>query len=369
MKEQIKAIDWDAIVDTIRDEKCVLFIGPELYRSQEGLSLDMQLAEYLAYDSNPNIKQFYAEDGFFLFLSKAKKTQTYSKIKRFYNQEFPQATTTFEALAKIPFHLVINTTPDRNCFDTLQSVNGPSVRFDYYLKNGEQREYFKPITAAHPLVYNLFGEVEHQSSMVLTHDDLFSYLQSIFSENDLPQKLKVALKDARNFIFLGFDFRKWYVQLLLRLVYGNNDSGEFMRFAANQELTEDIQTFCVDQFQIEFVPNGIKAFVDALVSHCEVEGVVRRIEKERLSPLRQLRDLLGQDRLDDVLAELRIFVESLRGEAQRSIASRLTQIAGRYHDLVHEEQKGKLDPEQRMLYRNNLRDALLGLVNEAQALQ
>jgi len=369
MQKQIKALDWEAILDTIREEKCILFIGPELYRSKDGVSLESQLANYLSYGSNPNIKQFYENDGFFLFLSKAKKTQTYSKVKKFYKQAFPNAITTFEVLSKIPFHLIINVTPDKSCFSTFERIIGTSVHFDYYLKNGEQKQILNPINSSSPLIYNLFGDIEDQSSMVLTHDDLFSYLRSLFTENDFPLKLKSNIREAHNFIFLGFDFRKWYMQLLIRLIYGNNDSGEFMRFAANQELSDDLQTFCADQFLIEFIPNGIHAFVETLQLRCQEEGLKRKTGNEKKAQISKgLLGLIAENQIQEAITEIHKLLSQIRNEQHQEMMYQLTNISGHYKKLRSDELKGTLYRDEKNIEFNKLRNSLISLVKELQAL-
>jgi hypothetical protein len=44
MKEpQSIQIDWDIIIETIKAEKCILFLGPELFTNEQNEPLDKQL--------------------------------------------------------------------------------------------------------------------------------------------------------------------------------------------------------------------------------------------------------------------------------------------------------------------------------------
>ncbi|MCB0572042.1 MAG: hypothetical protein KDC66_19890, partial [Phaeodactylibacter sp.] len=109
----ILPVDWDFIVDTIREEKCILLLGPEIFNVPDEPFLEKRLVEYLHYPDNPDIQNYYPGDNLFLFNSRAGKTKAYYKIKGFYDQLAAQKNELLEKLADIPFSFIINATPDK----------------------------------------------------------------------------------------------------------------------------------------------------------------------------------------------------------------------------------------------------------------
>lgn len=360
-------IDWDFIIETIKDEKCILFIGPEIFRDRAGRSLDEQLGEFLDATHTPDIQTYYQQDGLFLFTSGAKKTTSYYKIKSFYHQSFPSAEALFSKLAKIPFHFIISITPDSKCVEVLEREGVP-VKFDFYWKKQPAGDTVKTPVAKAPLVYNMFGSVSRQESMVLTHDDLFEYFESIFQENNMPEKLKLNIKNADNFIFLGLDFEKWYMQLLLRILYLHNEKYEFMRYAANQQISDQLKTFCFQQFKIEFVSKKIDDFVEDLAQRCAAAGLVREHKEQNISVTEQLLKWLSEDRTDEVFEEFTTFLES-HGDSGKELLDDLILLANRHKRLQRKQNLQVVDSREAELESNKIRLSLLELINEAKSLE
>lgn len=237
-------IDWDLTIDTIKAEKCILFLGPEIFASQQKEKLDDQLLAYLKLDDDPSVEIY--QDGLFFFRERQKRTQTYLKIRRFFQeQDFAATNALFEKIARIPFHLIITVTPDQNLANIYEKLNLPVATDFYWKKHAADSETSVP-SAQMPLIYNMLGSVERPESLVLTHDDLYDYLESIFQAQGMSGQLKYHISNqAQSIIFLGIPFHKWYMQLLLRVLHLHKDE-EFMRFAADQEISSEIKTLCKD---------------------------------------------------------------------------------------------------------------------------
>lgn len=367
MPDTYPNIDWDFILETIKAEKCILFIGPELYRDEAGRPLDEQLGDFLEVPHNPDIQAWYGHDGLFLFTSGAKKTTSYYKIKNFYNRPFPKAEALLEKLAAIPFHLIISILPDNKLAEAFQRTETP-VNTGFYWKKQPADQAVRSPSAGTPLVYNLFGSVDRQESMVLTHDDLFEYFESVFQENSMPEKLKLNIKNAHNFIFLGLDFEKWYMQLLLRILYMHNEKYEFMRYAANQRISDELKTFCFQQFRIEFVADRIDAFIGELARRCAAAGMAREKREKRGSLMESLVKLLEKDRLEEVFTQLATFLEKV-GEAGESLADDLLLLSNRHKRLERKLRQGVLVAADAGVETNQIRLSLLELLKEAKTLE
>ena len=363
----IADIDWGFITETIKNEKCILFLGPELFRDKNGFSLEEQMSNHLDIGNNPDIQSFYKEEGLFLFTSGIKKTKSYYKIKRFYNQDFREFENILKKLARIPFHFIISITPDKKCSETFATL-GFKSRFAFYWKKQSTSTSFGKPTTKNPVIYNIFGSIDRQDSMVLTHDDLFEYFESIFKENSMPEKLKLNLKEAHNFIFLGLNFDKWYMQILLRVLYLHNDKYEFMRYAANQQVSEEMKAFCYQQFKIEFIPTQLNEFVNELYRQCEKVGLIRQQEENLHSAIDQLKSWLAQDKVEDVLTGIGLYLDNF-GELAKDLRDDVILLTNRHRRLNRKINLGVMDSKDIELESNKIRLSLIELLKEAGELE
>ena len=72
---------------------------------------------------------------------------------------------------------------------------------------------FRP-DAKHPLVYHLFGRLDHPESLVITEDDYFDFLIGMKKNSDLiPLVVKRALADT-GLMFLGFHLDDWNFRIM-----------------------------------------------------------------------------------------------------------------------------------------------------------
>ncbi|HMG15596.1 MAG TPA: SIR2 family protein [Saprospiraceae bacterium] len=361
------AINWKFITQTIRNEKCILFIGPELFKDKDGLSLEEQLSKELNISENPNIQKYYKDEGLFLFTGNPEKTYAYYTIKNFYNKPFLKNEEILKDLIKIPFHVIISITPD-NKFRQLFKSLGYEPNFSFYWKKQGEIESIENPSIKSPIIYNMFGSIDVQESLVLSHDDLFDYFESIFKEDSMPKKITKKLKEADNIIFLGLDFEKWYMQLLLRILKINDKENKFIRYAANQKLSDEIQQFCLQQFKIQFVPTKIEEFVKELLGHCENEGLIRKKAIKQISKINRLKNLFSDDRIEEIFIGLKDFFEEL-GINGNDLANSLLLLESRFKRLNREKGLGKLDSRDFDVGSNLIRSSLLDLINEAKNLE
>lgn len=367
-KEQLlesQLVDWDFVLDTIRDERCVLFIGPEVFATPDGVKLEAQLARYLGVPDNPDIHKYYPDDALFFFQSGAKKTRISYSIKRFYHQSFPHAEAVLEKLAEIPFHFIISLTPDQ----LLQAIfdrKNLKYKSDYYYKNQPADPDAKIPASTNPLIYNLLGNVDVQESLILTHDDIYDYLESIFRGKSMPETYKNHLRQARNFIFIGLQFDKWYMQLLLRILYLHNDKAEFMRYAASEEIADEVKTLCLDQFNINFISKDISGFVEELHRRCEEAGVLRTANDPSASPVNNWISLLAKGKMDTVLDEFAAYLEQA-GAAGQLLYNDVLNLMGRWSMLQQKINRATIGEQEASIETNKIRETLLDLLNTAKS--
>lgn len=363
--ENITSINWRHITRTIQKERCILFLGPGLFRSESGESLSQRLAQHLEVPDNPDIQSFYETDGLFLFRGKPQKTRSYFEIERFYEQSFPEAEELLRKIMRIPFHLIFSITPDRKYQDLAEQEGYPS-KFDFYWKKGGKNSTLGVPSQQNPTYYNLFGAVEQQESLVLTHNDIFDYFESIFKENDLPANLKSSLQQASNLIFLGFDFDKWYMQLLLRILNLHDGDAAFLRYAASQQTKPGMRTFCHEQFKIEFMPSNTKEFVEELYQACEEEGLLREPKDQEGSKIDQLRKLMAKDKLKQVLEGLEALLEGA-GKPAEDLLDDVLLLSNRHSRFERKQREGILDSRDEEVQAAKIRKSIIELLKEAEA--
>ncbi|MCY7326972.1 MAG: SIR2 family protein, partial [Saprospiraceae bacterium] len=259
-----KPIDWDYLLDKIGDKECLLILGPEAFTDTSGETAQARLLRTLNLERNPHIRRHYAAEDFFLFDHKSHRTQFCHQIKRFYRAERPGEL--ISRLADLPLHIYLTLTPDLLLPEMFREKNFP-YQHGFYKKNTDPQP-IRPPSAENPLIYNLVGCIENEESLVLSHDDLYDYFKSIFKRQSMPAELKDELAHIRNILFLGVPFDKWYLQILLRELDIHNQQYAFTRFAASQAVSDELCTFCFEQFQIQFVDKNLDDFVRELHRRC-----------------------------------------------------------------------------------------------------
>lgn len=350
--------DWEFTLETIKNHRCVLLLGPEAAAiDKNGKTYHQELVEKLNIEANDHVVSYYDHEELFLFRDSVSRTKMIIELKKVYRTP-PANMEMFTQLAAIPFHIILTTMPLPIMEETLNG-NHHSAFFNMIQP---QTEIPEPTVDA-PLVYGLTGSLKSYDSLILTHDDLFKYLSAILANQNLPTEIKSQLQEAELFLFLGFSFDKWYVQLLLRLLNLHKESS-FLRYAANQKINADVVAFCEEQFRIEFVKNDIEAFVDELSRRWEAEvakqgpakaGNDSQTFKERIL------SMLEKDRLEEAIPLLLTRVREMAG---KELENDLIQISGNLSNLNQMIKDDILDHTSARQARNKIRLALIQIVNE-----
>ncbi len=259
---------WDLITQRLKEEKCILILGPDV-KIDEDKSVNEQLRNYLQNSNDGNFK-YYPDDEFFSFADDADKEYAYSDVQKFYNQL--ESNDIYSKISEIPFHLTISLSPDLILKKTFAEKKLKHT-FEYYNKEENPQSLEKP-TKEIPLVYNLFGNVNREGSLILTYDDLFDYLLAIFGKHELHQDLKKELQSARIILFIGICYEKWYFKLLIRLL--NFHKGKLNHAPIkNRKLLPDIQNFYTDELNVNFLDLTSVDLISTLHKICKKEKILR----------------------------------------------------------------------------------------------
>lgn len=269
---ELETIRWKQIAAAIEDDACVLFIGPGATTNYNAPKRQAEFMQNLADRHTESITAYHADDGFLLFKNKTERNSFLSDIRDFYQGQMGNVL--LDQIAQIPFHVIVSVTPDIAINHSFAKQRFPFTH-QYYTAKVKEPHVHKP-TKSDPLIYNLLGCIKETESLITSHLDLFDLLQSIYGDHNLPDGL-ISLfgrDHIRQIIFLGFEFEKWYFQLILHLLRININ--ESKRYAAvPYALKKENKTLYESQFKINFVDSDLDSFVQMLKSQFE-PGALRQ---------------------------------------------------------------------------------------------
>ena len=209
-------IKWRNLIKDLQKQRCVLLLGDALpYVDYEGekMQLNHAFAKHIAcllneenieYEKTHQHNLHYVAQQY--LINDKRKTYLDDEIEDVYEQCSYDIPNIYQSLAKLPFHLIINASPDDFMFRALQKEN-KKVQTEYYHFSKQQHEQnINDFDAEKPLVYNLFGSLNDASSAVLTAKNEVEFVHSIVSNAAaIPDKIINNLKNV-SLLFLGFDF-------------------------------------------------------------------------------------------------------------------------------------------------------------------
>lgn len=231
--------DWQLLTKYIRENNCILFIGSEfpIQIGEKTTSFSEELKKVLIGDLvNPEVP-YNDPTGIQLselanYYNKRKSREDLEiLVSEWYkNQKATLSSPVFEKLISLPFTFIIDT----NCFDFFggllskkkKAASGFYNFHGEYISTVDTPTFNNSIgTISEPYIYNLFGSLTDQSSMVISEFELIEMLTKIISKNPgLPNNIKFELKkEDKGFLFIGFGIlaKSWYYKILLHTLEFN----------------------------------------------------------------------------------------------------------------------------------------------------
>jgi hypothetical protein len=266
------AVRWRRLLQALRHQGCVLFIGPEISTNADGKSLHTEFYKELAKDFDDI--QFLEHEGFF---SPESDEEILYDILDFYSKDFPKKNIAgrkiLEKLAEVPFSLIISLCPD----DTMHKVfTDYDIKHDFLAYDGTKKEV-DSLNPEKPFIYNILGNASSNGRYLFTHENFYNYLNKI----SIPSGIKKKIQEATHYLFIGFDFDKWYNRLLLFILdFEQKKSGAHRMTVGNKNIQQEIERFIEKQFNITFIENDYSQFIEWLLHNVSEEGIRKNLNKD-----------------------------------------------------------------------------------------
>ena len=352
--------DWDRIIRDIKDEKCILFVGPDSVMQAPGVSYHQQLINSPGFQNNKQFKYLPREE-IFLLTKTFYRGNLVSKFKD-YCQQHPYYDETYKKITEIPFHTIIVVTQYPFLIQSFQN-NNIAFQHRWFSKSFDKskpEEEIETPSAETPLVYNLFGRFETDDSLLLTYTDLFDYASVMLNENTIPTKLKDLVKSADEIIFLGFKFEKWYVQLLLRLFKLNDLNAGFERLSIMSGDEADVLNICETDFSMNFIDDNIDTFINALYDKCVKNDLTLRKPAPVIvsTPQDEFTTLLENNLFDEALKKLKDL------EVKDNLRDTVTQLTGQWNSIKDNHKDGVISTQDYMLNMNQMRKRIQDAIDD-----
>jgi hypothetical protein len=267
----------------------------------------------------------------------------------------------------VPFHLWLVGTPDFLA-PTVFEQNNFNFQFDYFSKE-QKPSGIEHISSSNPLIYNVFGNIKDEESLVMTHNELFEYFESLFAQRGIPSALKNTLYNTKQFLFVGVPFDRWYFQVLLRLLNIRRDFNKIQSFAASQTDKEEVLTFCRDQFNMNFVHKNLHDFVDTLLKKCQefdlpLRNIATAESANALTPFSKAEKALKEGKPNESIQIVMDYVEEKDDELFRLALSLLS----RFNRLRMKIAAGVMDSRDEKTAFAEITNSTIDLIEDAKLL-
>jgi SIR2-like domain/Effector-associated domain 11 len=361
--DEMNDYDWDDLLHNLEQQKCVLVLGPDLYINEGEAPLHRQLADFLEQQAE-KLRIRVHDNGWFHLQPSGNETSPMRQVKAFYQLPRPKAEAMLSKLVRLRFPIFVSLTPDSLL---RQAFEGQAADFEVYVRNKPYREDLLLPSADRPLVYQLLGSLEDRNSLVLTYDDFYDYLKSVFVGNSMSPILRDAIMAADYFLFLGMPFDQWYIHLFMRILNQTKEKQKTLKVAVPFNDTHAVS--CAEQYTIKFVNNHITNFVNELLRRCESSPnarlLLRLVEDNPTGKVAQFSTLLEDlkrlaelDRFDDFYERVKN-VLSGSGDQGKKLLLDFIQLKSRLSNLQNGHALGLIPWSEYSVEMNRIRKGFL----------
>jgi len=296
--EDYGKINWMMLKMALKQTKCILFLGPEISVDDKGKSLHREFFNQIA-QGFPDM-EYIENEGFY---SPQSDEIISAFALEYYKSDFLMQNkigrNLLEDFARIPFNLIVSLCPD----DTMHRIYDDfAIDHNFISYNGTIQEMNTEDDET-PVIYNILGNAAADGKYIYTHENFYRYLKKVV----VPPEIKKKIQDANHFLFIGFDFEKWYNRLLLFILDLEPPKKIENRLLVGPKKFEvDVEKFIEEQFSITAVDKGYKKFAEWLVLNAAQAEIIRNLNatfiQNNLVALKNLSiKVSDNDKLEDLV--------------------------------------------------------------------
>ena len=278
------SINWDQISNDFKEQRCIFLLGPGIANmkvNEQLLPIDTALAIHiseildqyeLTYAIEAKTKLSYMAQQF-LNIPKVRRVDLEDITRNFYAKNITEIPTAYSILADFPSSIIVNTSPDNFMVQAyVEKGKDPiSIYYNFRLTQSSRRNAnhtptdFDAIGPQKPLVFNLFGNLDHPESMVLTMEDQMDFIRNIVKgDPQLPSEFLVNFDDRKTYILLGFDVENWQFRLLLDSLNLQKENTTILPFPEDTALSSITKIFYEKRFNCLFLQEQPTSFAQTL---------------------------------------------------------------------------------------------------------
>jgi len=263
-------IDFEDIINALKNETCVLFIGPEISTDENGNSLH---ETYFRSISNDRIK-YNLNDSFFL---PGSENKIINKAKQYYSNDFlkqnKKGNAILEKLAQIPFKLIVSYAPDDSLSRIYKKNNIGHESYEY--KADTETLVERADGSKEPIIYNAFGNAAKNGKYIYSHKQ-FNEFSKAEPQKRIPIKIESELAEGTSYLFIGFDFNKWYFRAMM-FDLNIMDYAERMVLDAKNKTETFNKDFIKKQFDVSFIDADYDILATILLKKSKEAGLSKSL--------------------------------------------------------------------------------------------
>lgn len=274
MESNYKDILDDMVEFGLEEGSCVLFVGPELMKIN---GKDYNEAFYETLPEKAGEKEMDKEKVKYNFDEKIWHFSS-STIRALFNKQFSlflrknieTNLPVFHKLASIPFPLIVSLFPD----NTLEKAFSNYENFNFTFKSHSIDSEVPVPSVENMLIYNIYGNIKNRK-YVFSHFDYLKFIRDYENEG-FPTRFSSAIKRANYFVFVGFEFDKWYNIFLFYILHEIKKEAD--KFSINEQSVEELyEKLSEENLKLAFLDKNSEIFINDLYVKAKEEDLLRDI--------------------------------------------------------------------------------------------
>lgn len=268
---------WKTLIKDLQQQRCILLLGNRVAvaanREDRGERLPVLLARHLARQLEAEQIPFERDQTDhlayiaqrFLAIPKIRRIDLEDEVIDFYNAHTRQVPEFYTRLAKLPFTLSVNLSPDDYLARAMRAAGKTAVQTAHYNFRKERNLPIETPGIGKPLVYNLVGALSDPESLVLTQEDRVEFIKNVVKGNpDIPNAIMSHFDERKTYIFLGLNLENWDYRLLFDTLKLSRENLSFLPQPGSQPISSEARSYFEDRYRVMFIETGVEAFIENL---------------------------------------------------------------------------------------------------------